>query len=80
MHECLKVDKLPVNSLHHQAVKTVAPGLKEMAISPDGIVEAVYRPESHFLWAVQWHPEFSYQTEESAMKIFRAFIDAIIER
>ena len=78
LHECLKVDKLPVNSLHHQAVKTVAPGLTEMAISPDGIIEALYRPESHFLWAVQWHPEFSYLTDESAMKIFKAFIEAII--
>lgn len=80
LHECLKTDRLPVNSLHHQAVKTVAPGLRIMAISTDGIAEALYRPESRFLWAVQWHPEFSYKTDENGLKIFKAFVDAALNR
>ena len=80
LHECLQADKLPVNSLHHQAVKTLAAELTVMATSTDGIVEALYRPGSHFLWAVQWHPEFSYKTDENGMKVFKAFVDAILHR
>ena len=74
--ECLKTDTLSVNSYHHQAVTKVAPGLAVMASAPDGIVEAVYMPGRRFLWAVQWHPEFSFRTDENSRKIFRAFTDA----
>ncbi len=80
LRECLNAEVLPVNSYHHQAVKTVAPGLEVMAVSTDGIVEAVYRPESRFLWAVQWHPEFSYKTDVNSMKIFETFIKACMEK
>ena len=48
-----------------------------MAVAPDGLVEAVYMPEHRFLWAVQWHPEFSYQTEISSRRIFSAFVEAM---
>ena len=77
IHKCLNVSRLSVNSYHHQAVRETAPGLKEMAVSPDGIVEALYKPDYGFLWAVQWHPEFSYRTDESSRLIFKALIDAI---
>lgn len=68
--------KLAVNSYHHQAVKDVAFPLKVMATAPDGVVEAVYMPQHRFLWALQWHPEFSYKTDESSRSIFKAFVDA----
>ena len=77
LHKCLGTEQLPVNSLHHQAVKELSPELAVMAAAPDGIIEAVYRPASHFLWAVQWHPEFSYPTDENSRKIFRAFVEAM---
>ena len=77
LHECLEVGQLPVNSCHHQAVKTLAPALKEMALSADGIVEAAYSPDSRFLWAVQWHPEFSFRTDAASVKIIRAFVEAM---
>lgn len=75
--ECLGVSRLGVNSLHHQAVKDLAPGLMPMAVAPDGVIEALYRPDSRFLWAVQWHPEFSFRADEAGRKIFRAFIAAM---
>ena len=78
LHECLQLDRLSVNSLHHQAVKTTAPGLEVMAVSPDGLVEALYMPKHRFLWAVQWHPEFSFHEDENSRKIFRAFIEAML--
>ena len=68
---------LRVNSLHHQAVKDLAPGLRPMAVSPDGLTEALYRPDSRFLWAVQWHPEFSFRVDEPSRRIFRAFVAAM---
>ena len=75
LYNLLGIEKLAVNSYHHQAVKNVAPKLKVMATAPDGLVEAVYMPEHRFLWAVQWHPEFSFKTDESSRKIFKAFVD-----
>jgi Predicted glutamine amidotransferases len=77
LYKCLNSELLDVNSYHHQAVKDLAPNLKVMAVSEDGLVEAVYMPELRFLWAVQWHPEFSYKTDDNSRKIFKAFIEAI---
>lgn len=77
LHACLGVDRLPVNSCHHQAVRELAPGLEPMAISTDGLVEALWRPTSRFLWAVQWHPEFSHRVDESSRRIFTAFVEAM---
>lgn len=77
LYKYLNAESLSVNSCHHQAIKALAPGLEIMAAAPDGIVEAVCMPEHRFLWAVQWHPEFSYQTEINSRRIFRAFIEAM---
>ena len=79
LFDCLGTERLRVNSYHHQAVKDLAPGLEVMAESEDGLVEALYRPGSKFLWAVQWHPEFSFKTDESSKMIFRAFVEAQIQ-
>lgn len=76
VHNCLSITQLPVNSLHHQAVRELAPKLEAMACSPDGLVEAVHMPGKRFLWAVQWHPEFSYKSDDNSRKIFKAFVDA----
>lgn len=76
LHRCLAVEKLPVNSLHHQAVRKLAPSLEPMAVSTDGLVEAAYMPGKRFLWAVQWHPEFSYKTDTNSKKILKAFVEA----
>ena len=72
----LKTDSIGVNSCHHQAIKALAPGLKPMAISPDGLVEAVYAPEKRFIRAVQWHPEFFFRKDENSRKLFAAFVNA----
>ncbi len=72
----LGVDTLQVNSYHHQAVRDLAPALRPMALSPDGLVEAVWHPAQDFLWAVQWHPEFAWKSDPAALAIFRAFVRA----
>jgi putative glutamine amidotransferase len=48
---------IQVNSLHHQAIKAVAPQLRITGQSGDGVIEAVESRERRFLIAVQWHPE-----------------------
>ena len=66
--------EIAVNSYHHQAVREPAAGLEVMAVAPDGVIEALYRPASHFLWAVQWHPEFLYKVDPRSQAIFDAFV------
>lgn len=72
----LGAETLGVNSYHHQGVDRLAPGLQVMATAADGLTEAVCMPGKRFVWAVQWHPEFSYRTDASALAILRAFVAA----
>lgn len=65
---------LAVNSYHHQAIKRLSNRLSAMAYAEDGLVEAVCLPSARFVWAVQWHPEFSYEREESSLAILRKFV------
>jgi putative glutamine amidotransferase len=65
-----------VNSYHHQAIKTPADGLKIMAVSEDGIIEAVEVSDQRFAIAIQWHPEFSYENNKESIKIMQAFVNS----
>ncbi len=66
--------EIGVNSYHHQAIKQLAPSLLAMAISEDGLVEAVYMPDRRFIQAVQWHPEFNFFSCEVSRKIVKSFV------
>ena len=77
LEKLLNIEQISVNSYHHQAIKDLSQKLKVMAESPDGLAEAVFMPDHRFLWAVQWHPEFSYLSDINSQKIFKAFIDAM---
>jgi putative glutamine amidotransferase len=68
--------ELTVNSMHHQAVKELAPGLKCAAASKDGLTECVYMPGKKFFLAVQWHPEYLWKTHQDEQKIIEAFVNA----
>ncbi|MCD7835778.1 MAG: gamma-glutamyl-gamma-aminobutyrate hydrolase family protein [Lachnospiraceae bacterium] len=50
--------------------------LEIMAVSEDGLIEAVRHMEKKFVWAFQWHPEFDFHVNENSRKIFEAFITA----
>ncbi|MEV5407420.1 gamma-glutamyl-gamma-aminobutyrate hydrolase family protein [Thermopolyspora sp. NPDC052614] len=50
-------DSFPVNSVHHQAVDRLAPGVTAVAHAPDGVIEAIEVDGHPFALGVQWHPE-----------------------
>ena len=66
---------LKVNSLHHQGLKDIAPGLRVAGHAPDGLVEVVELPEHPFAVAVQWHPEW-LTDQQPTRHLFKAFVDA----
>jgi putative glutamine amidotransferase len=72
----LETDRLPVNSLHHQGVKGVAPSLRAVGYAADGLVEVLEARDHPFGLGVQWHPEELVANQEAARKIFAAFIEA----
>lgn len=74
LESVLEATDLPVNSMHHQAVKQLGKGLKVMAVSDDGLIEAVYHPGYPFVWGIQWHPEFLIETP-AHLRIFQTFLD-----
>jgi putative glutamine amidotransferase len=76
-----------VNSVHHQAIRTVAPGLTATAWSADGLVEAVERVDAEqFIVGVQWHPEWLHAASPHAARrapgdpLFAAFLAAVAAR
>jgi putative glutamine amidotransferase len=65
---------IAVNSRHHQSVKDAAPGFVVSATSPDGVVEAIERPDATFCVGVQWHPENFWATGQ-----FKSLFDGLVE-
>lgn len=50
--------EVTVNSVHHQAIKELAPGLIATGWSGDGLIEAAEtKPDGSWILGVQWHPE-----------------------
>jgi putative glutamine amidotransferase len=66
---------LHVNSLHHQAVKDIAPRLKAVGHAPDGVAEVIEMPDHPFAVGVQWHPEW-LQDQPAMRRLFKSFVDA----
>ena len=72
----LGVERLGVNSYHHQAVRELAPSLTTTAVSEDGLIEGVCMPGKRFIWGLQWHPELSYKSDPMSRKIAAAFVES----
>jgi len=69
---------IPANSSHHQSADVVGDGLRITARCPeDGIIEALEGTSpDHFVLAVQWHPERSFEDDENSRALFRALVEA----
>lgn len=76
LREILNRSSMGVNSYHHQGIRELAPSLQAAATAKDGVIEAAWAPEKRFLLAVQWHPEFSFVSDENSRELFRAFVKA----
>lgn len=74
--EILKQDTVLVNSQHHQAASRVAPGLEIAALSEDGFIEALEKPDATFCLGVQWHPEWLSEADPRQQALFDAFVKA----
>jgi putative glutamine amidotransferase len=76
--------ELRVNSMHHQGIKALAPGLAAVAHAPDGLVEGVEaagRAPAAFLLGVQWHPEELLRAgDPGSRRLFEAFVTAAGKR
>ena len=71
---------LEVKSTHHQAVREPGRGMRVVARSPDGVIEAIEDPApGRFLLGVQWHPE-RLITEPPHLALFEALCRAAAER
>lgn len=72
--------RLPINSSHHQAIGIPGDGLRIVArCVQDGVIEAVEGGQNsdgaeHFVLAVQWHPERSYEISAASRAIFERFV------
>jgi anthranilate/para-aminobenzoate synthase component II len=62
---------LHVNSVHYQGLARLGDGLAVEAVAPDGMVEAVSaRIGAAPVLAVQWHPEWTADTDGDAATFF----------
>ncbi len=75
LHELIGQEQFEIVSAHHQAVKTVGRGLRVVACSPDGVIEAVEDASLPFFIGVQWHPERDPDSP-ATHALFEAFIRA----
>ncbi len=62
-----------VNSLHHQAIRRLAPELHLEATAPDGIIEAATAYPERPIMGVQWHPEHMALGGNREMKALFSF-------
>ncbi len=77
--QVLQTTSLKVNSLHHQAVRAVAPPFTISGRSSDGVIEGIEVSDHPFCCAVQWHPEALTAEHETARRLFTTFVEACAE-
>jgi putative glutamine amidotransferase len=68
-----------VNTIHHQGVASLAPGLVAAATSPDGVIEAVEGTGNLAgqVLAVQWHPERLLDLNPESFALFDWLVNAM---
>jgi putative glutamine amidotransferase len=72
----LDAAELLANTMHHQAVKDVAPGLRAVGRSPDGVIEAVEAVDDGFIVGVQCHPEHLWREADPRWRrLFEGFVE-----
>jgi putative glutamine amidotransferase len=69
---------LEVNSIHHQAVRDLAPGFRAVGWADDGVIEAIQHEDPSWpLLAVQWHPEYLGDVKDPASRaLFKSLVES----
>ena len=79
--DVLGAHEITVNSFHHQSIRKLGSGLREVAWAPDGVIEGVEMPDAPVLvLGVQWHPEDLVDVDPAAANLFRALVDSAAKR
>ncbi|MEG2205328.1 MAG: gamma-glutamyl-gamma-aminobutyrate hydrolase family protein [Oscillospiraceae bacterium] len=76
LYKITSMEKMNVNSIHHQAINALAPRLSVAAKSPAGIIEAAELADYPFCIGTQWHPEHLSATRADQQEIFNALVCA----
>ena len=71
-------DSLDVNTLHHQAVDSVAPGCRAVAWAHDGTVEGIEVEGARAVVGVQWHPELLRHLPDH-LRLFESLVAAALQ-
>jgi len=79
LHCILGNDRLMVNSIHHQGLKTVSSPLSISATAPDNLVEAVEDSNHPWFIGVQFHPE-EILDKGPWGKLFKSFVQACTKK
>lgn len=84
LHSAANGAELTVNTFHHQGVGAadVAPGFRATGMAePDTwLVEAIESTNQGWAVGVQWHPERTFELDESHIRIWTSFFDACADR
>lgn len=68
---------IPINSHHHQAVRTPGRGTKIVGVAIDGVTEACESTGDNFILTIQSHPEKLIEAgNDFYMPVFKALIEA----
>jgi putative glutamine amidotransferase len=66
--------KVGVNTLHHQVIDALGPGVRAVAWNPDGHVEGIEVDAAPNVLGVQWHPELLRHRPEH-LALFETLVD-----
>lgn len=78
--EIIGQNEVTTASWHHQAIDSLAPGLRVVGRAPDGVIEAVEMPARPQMIAVQWHPELTAAADPGQQAIFNSFVQMSAEQ
>ena len=67
-------ESVSVNSHHHQAVRVLGRELNATSRTSDGVIESIEDSFGRQVFAVQWHPELSWQNDELSRSLFDHFV------
>jgi putative glutamine amidotransferase len=78
--EAMGVERARCFSYHHQALARLAPGLRPVAWSDDGLVEAAELDDDGWVVGIQWHPETTTAGDPAQQGLFDALSLRAVER